>query len=203
VAMKRRAEEQARRRPEPLDPEMLRRLEDQPASDASGDVMDDDKKRFRFFVGLVSVALITASIVLGSSAGKNDIDTVKRGVSAGISPGARMVREDPQMQPKDYSVTVADEGGGPVELSIWDFADEDGDYVQVLVDGRPQTDPFAISHRVVKVKVPSKGLIQVKGIRDGKNNGISYAVFFNKTGETYFNVAPLNGTNTYTIKTAK
>lgn len=51
--------------------------------------------------------------------------------------------------------------------------------------------------------MPSSGVIQVKGIRDGRNDGITYAVFFNKTGETYFNMAPQGGINTYTIRTAK
>lgn len=178
-------------------------LEHAPEDAAAPALMDDDKKRFRFFVGLVSVVLLVVTLTFGASTSKNDLETVLKGVSAGISPGTQMVSADPQMQARDYSVAIADEGGGPLELSIWDFADEDGDYVQVFVDGQPKTDPFAISHRATKVKVPSKGLIQVKGIRDGKGDGISYAVFFNKTGETYFNVVPLNATNTYTIRTAK
>lgn len=171
--------------------------------DTAPDVMDDDKKRFRFFLGFVSIALLAVTLMFGSPASKNDLDAVLRGVATGISPGTRMVSADPKMQATDRTVTIAEEGGGPLELSIWDFADEDGDYVQVFVDGKPQTDPFAVTQRAVKVKVPSSGLIQVKGIRDGNNDGISYAVFFNKTGETHFNIAPQGGMNTYTIKTAK
>jgi hypothetical protein len=179
------------------------RLDHGREQEAEFDVMDADKRGFRFFTGLVCAALLVLTVMFGPRASRNDLETVLKGVAAGVSPGTRMVQEDPQMEPGDYMVAVPDEGGGPVELSIWDFADEDGDYVQVFVDGRPRTDPFAITHRVTKVRVPSKGVIQVRGIRDGKGNGISYAVFFNKTGETYFNIAPLGGANTYTVQTAR
>ena len=47
-----------------------------------------------------------------------------------------------------------------------------------------------------------KELIQAKRIRDESFNEITYATFFNKTGETYLNTVPLNSMNTYTIKTS-
>lgn len=69
------------------------------------------------------------------------------------------------------------------------------------VYGKPATESFVIRNKPIKVAVPDKGPIQVKGIRGGSFNGITYAVFFNKTGKTYLNIVLLNAINIYTIKT--
>ncbi|GFZ29880.1 hypothetical protein CSC2_04060 [Clostridium zeae] len=108
-----------------------------------------------------------------------------------------------KLDAKDFTVDTG-KSYGKIELSIWNFVDkEDGDYVQVFVDGSPQGEAFSIRHKPVKVSVPDKAVIQVRGIRDGSNNGITYGVTFSKTGETYLNTVPLNAENTYTIKSAE
>ena len=113
--------------------------------------------------------------------------------------GDLLSKKDLKLEPKNATLEIAG-GVGNLEISIWNFSQvEDNDYVQVFIDGVAQGAPFSIRHKPVKISVPDKGVIQVQGVRDGSNNGITYAVFFNKTGETYLNTVPLNSMNTYTI----
>ncbi|WP_187117389.1 hypothetical protein [Clostridium amazonitimonense] len=142
-------------------------------------------------------------IFVNSSGNTKYKETLQSGKIDGVKAGDKLSKDAAKLQPKDFSIDSVN-SYGKIELSIWNFADkEDGDYVQVFVNGSPQTEPFAIRHKPVKVEVPDNAVIQVRGIRDGSNNGITYGVFFNKTGETYLNTVPLNATNTYTLKTAQ
>ncbi|GAA0737476.1 hypothetical protein [Clostridium oceanicum] len=166
------------------------------------DIITPSMKKFRMLVGALSVVgIIWSFINISVNSGElNYKDSIKVGKIKGIEVGDRLSEKSMKFTPKDFSVKKSGEYG-EIELSIWNFSDkEDGDYVQVLVNGTPQTEAFSIRHRVTKIGVPDKSIIQVKGIRDGSNNGITYAVFFNKTGETYLNTAPLNGENIYTLK---
>lgn len=97
---------------------------------------------------------------------------------------------------KDYSI-VTDKTYSEIKLYIWDYADEDGDYIQLFQNGCPISEPFMITNAVKEISIPNTGAIQVKGIKDGRG-GISYAVKF-ETGVAYLNVLSPGCINTYTI----
>ena len=52
-----------------------------------------------------------------------------------------------------------------LKIWVWDYAAEDGDYVQILVNGLPMTDSFMIRHKPKAFTVPSTGEVQIKGRR--------------------------------------
>ena len=52
-------------------------------------------------------------------------------------------------------------------LYVWDYAAEDGDYVQVIVNGSPLGDPFMITNTPVTFTVPTIGEVEILGTRDG------------------------------------
>ncbi len=84
------------------------------------------------------------------------------------------------------------------KIHIWDYAAEDGDYVQILVDGVAICEPFMIKNKPVVFTVPSTGEIQVLGVRDG-GGGITYAVHYDVNGTTYFNGTDVGNGNLYTL----
>ena len=97
----------------------------------------------------------------------------------------------------DYAVSTP--GGQTVnQIYLWDYAAEDGDYVQVFQNGVALTQPFMIKNTPVAVAVSNSGYIQVQGVKDGRG-GISYAVAF-EHGETFINLIKPSQHNTYTFK---
>ncbi|MGH4124356.1 MAG: hypothetical protein ACREV6_15630 [Clostridium sp.] len=162
-------------------------------------------KRFRMILGISFIlCVVLYSITSSNGSTKNYKKDIKGGMISGVNSGD-ILSEDSVYIAKsgNYEVQMPSDNFGNVEISVWDFDKEDGDYVQVFVDGVAKTDPFMIRHRERKISVPSKAVIQIRGVRDGNGKGITYGVFFNKTGETYLNKAPLNSANIYTLKTAK
>lgn len=175
-----------------------KRLEEEKESD----LITPSMKTFRKVVGGIVLALIAYSFIFSRNLGtRNYMSNLESGKIEGIVAGDIISKEAIKLDSKDFTIETAN-GYGSIEISVWNFSDnEDGDYVQVFVNGSPHTEPFSIRHKPIKVGVPDDAVIQVKGIRDGGNNGITYGVFFNKTGETYLNTVPLNASNTYTLKT--
>lgn len=160
-------------------------------------------KTFRMAVGILSIAAIVYTGFFGRAGAANYKSNLVSGKLDGINAGEMLSKNSVKLDAKDFTVDTG-KSYGKIELSIWNFVDkEDGDYVQVFVDGSPQGEAFSIRHKPVKISVPDKAIIQVRGIRDGSNNGITYGVTFSKTGETYLNTVPLNAANTYTIKSAE
>ncbi|MPM61275.1 hypothetical protein SDC9_108133 [bioreactor metagenome] len=155
-------------------------------------------KKFRTILGILTIVVFVPSLLQGTP-NKSYIDDISTGIIENVNVGDVLSKDAIKLDAKDQSVEVTN-GYGNIEVSIWNFAEvEDNDYVQVFIDGVAEGAPFLIRHKPVKISVPDKAVIQVQGVRDGSNNGITYAVFFNKTGETYLNTVPLNGMNTYTI----
>jgi hypothetical protein len=160
-------------------------------------------KTFRMAVGILAIAAIVYTGFFGRAGAANYKSNLVSGKLDGINAGEMLSKNTVKLDAKDFTVDTG-KSYGKIELSIWNFVDkEDGDYVQVFVDGSPKGEAFSIRHKPVKVSVPDKAVIQVRGIRDGSNNGITYGVTFSKTGETYLNTVPLNFENTYTIKSAE
>lgn len=178
-----------------------KRLEEEKKKD---DLITPVMKNFRKLIGSLLLVFIGYFIIFLNNSGTTNYKlNLQSGKIDGVKAGDKLSKGTVKLEAKDISIDLAN-SYGKIELSIWNFADkEDGDYVQVFVNGSPQTEPFAITHKAMKIGVPDKAVIQVRGIRDGSNNGITYGVFFNKTGETYLNTVPLNAANTYTLKTAQ
>lgn len=130
-----------------------------------------------------------------SEAARNALETK---VSTGVSAGAILLSADENIGAQDYTIEHT-YGGDQAKLWIWDYAAEDGDYVQVIVDGVPTSESFMIKHKPKVITVPTVGTIQVKGIRDG-GGGITYAVRYEVNGTSYFNSAPEGEFNTYTLQ---
>jgi hypothetical protein len=178
-----------------------KRFQDEKKKD---DFITPSMKNFRKIIGgLLIVFIAYSAFFQNNSDVTNYKSNLVSGKLEGVKAGDILSKDTVKLQAKDFSIDTAN-SYGKIQLSIWNFADkEDGDYVQVFVNGAPQTEPFVIRHKPTNVDVPDKGIIQVRGIRDGSNNGITYGLFFNKTGETYLNTVPLNADNTYTLKNTK
>ena len=82
---------------------------------------------------------------------------------------------------------------------IWDYAAEDGDYVQVVVNGTPVSEPFMIKHKPVEFLIPSNAIVQIRGIHDGDGKGITYGIHFEVNDTTICNRTVPEGANTYTL----
>lgn len=179
-----------------IDESSYKRLEDK---EERNEYINSSMKSFRKVIGgllLLSFIIYTMFSYTSNEAFR---DNLTSGTIENVVEGDLLSEKALKLEPKDAILEVAG-GFGKLEISIWNFSEEeDNDYVQVFIDGVAQGGPFSIRHKPVKVSVPDKGVIQVQGVRDGSNNGITYAVFFNKTGETYLNTVPLNAMNTYTI----
>lgn len=160
--------------------------------------INSSMKRFRLIVGVIClISFIYFGVT--NKITKNYMDNLSSGKIENVAVGNILSKDALKLDAKDATIEVSS-GYGNLEISIWNFADkEDGDYVQVFIDGVEQGPPFSIRHKPTKISVPDKAVITIQGIRDGSNNGITYAVHFNKTGETYLNTVPLNAMNTYTI----
>ena len=153
-------------------------------------------KKFRLFIGVLCLVTLFMSGSLPNTDYRNNLAS---GTIEGVNAGDILSKDSLKLEAKDALLEIT-KGFGNIEISIWNFSEvEDNDYVQVFIDGVAQGAPFSIRHKPVKISVPDKAVIQVQGVRDGSNNGITYAVFFNKTGETYLNTVPVNMMNTYTI----
>ncbi|MDR2342060.1 MAG: hypothetical protein LBD84_03330 [Campylobacteraceae bacterium] len=125
------------------------------------------------------------------------MDALKSGHSTSLLAGAVILARDGYISSKDYTITHSNDQKKS-KIWVWDYAAEDGDYVQIIVDGSPIADAFFIKNKPVVFTVPSDSIVQVKGIRDG-GGGITYAIRYELNGITYFNNAPINGFNTYTL----
>ncbi len=97
---------------------------------------------------------------------------------------------------KDYNIAT-DKNYSEIKLYIWDYADEDGDCIQLFQNGYPISESFMITNAVKDISIPNTGVIQIKGIKDG-SGGITYAIKI-ETGATYINILSPGNINTYTI----
>jgi len=157
------------------------------------------KKPISYF-GLICIGVFLMSFFMVSPA----VDTseaaqraLNNGYSTELAIGTRLLSNDETMTARDIGITHSYHNEN-TSIWIWDFAAEDGDYVQIIVNGIPLGDAFMIRHRPVQLTVPSVGEIQVLGIRDGVG-GITYAIHFGLNGTTYFNAAPVGDHNTFTL----
>lgn len=136
------------------------------------------------------------------------IKTPKTGLSAvnsspikNIKPGDIMLSKDQAIPPKNYDISIATKDS-TMEIALWDFAESDGDSVQVFFNGQPISNSFELKNTPRTFSVPTAGNLQVKGTKDG-TKGITYALYISETKKTYFNWTDTDGANSYTIKNSK
>jgi hypothetical protein len=151
--------------------------------------------------GWICIALFTVSIIFSSSSSVDTSESARNAltdkISTSLAAGTVLLSEDENIGQQDYTITHQYNQSN-TKIWIWDYAAEDGDYVQVLVNGTPVGDTFMIKHKPVEIIVPAVGVVQIKGIRDG-GGGITYAVRYELNGTNYFNYAPEGEFNSYTL----
>lgn len=162
------------------------------------------RKQIEKPVKIFGMICIAAAIVSFIFTGTSKVDTsqsannaLENKVSTAVSAGVILLSKDENAQAKDYAITHKSDAKD-TKIWVWDYAGEDGDYVQVLVNGAPIGDAFMIKHKTKEITVPSLGKVQIKGIKDG-GGGITYAVRYDINGTSYFNGTPEGELNTYTL----
>ena len=162
-----------------------------------------DKKKdkpLKVFGG-ICLALFAAAMIFSSTSSVNTTDAAKKAladkVSTSLAAGTVLLAKDENIGQQDYTITHKYDQND-TKIWVWDYAAEDGDYVQILVNGTPVGEAFMIKHKPVEITVPAVGEVQIKGIRDG-GGGITYAVRYDLNGTNYFNSAPEGEFNTYTL----
>ncbi|AFA49359.1 hypothetical protein [Acetobacterium woodii] len=146
-------------------------------------------------LGLVTLIFFTPSTsVNATEAAKNALE---KKISTSLPAGTVLLSKDENIGQQDYTITHKYENND-TKIWVWDYAAEDGDYVQVLINGAPVSEVFMIKHKPVEITVPAVGEVQIKGIRDG-GGGITYAVRYDLNGTNYYNSAPEGEFNTYTL----
>lgn len=155
---------------------------------------------------LAAVALISA-VGYGMLNSGTEVDTSKDAaqalkvhMSTTLGAGTKLLSEDEMMSGQDHTITHSSDNE-ETRIWIWDYAAEDGDYVQVLVDGVPLGDPFMIKNKAVEYTVPTVGKVQVLGTRDG-GGGITYGIYYELNKTTYFNGMDEGEGNLYTLERA-
>lgn len=165
-----------------------------------------EKTPFDKLIKTTGIVLLVASIFtfawgINSSPTVDKSDAAQQAiteqVSTSLSVGTILMSSDENIGAKDYTITH-DSNQDESKIWVWDYAAEDGDYVQILVDGTPIGDAFMIKNKPHEFMVPTTGTVQVKGIRDG-GGGITYAVRYELNNTNYFNSAPEGEFNTYTL----
>ncbi len=151
--------------------------------------------------GGICLAVFVAAMIFSFKPAVDTSDAAKQAlsdrVSTSVAAGTILRNNDEKIEPQDYIINHSYDKSES-KILVWDFAAEDGDYVQVLVNGSPVSEAFMIKHKPVEMTVPAVGEVQIKGIRDG-GGGITYAVRYELNGTCYFNLAPEGEFNTYTL----
>lgn len=169
----------------------------------------DDKtssftNRIKRGAGILMIAGIAAMVVFGVSHTSKSVDTsaeaeeaIETHMSTTLAAGTKLKLEDDNYIGGDLTITH-DSADDETTIWVWDYAAEDGDYVQIIIDGTPLGDPFMIKNKPVSFKVPTVGEVQVFGTRDG-GGGITYGVYYELNQITYFNGMDQGGSNLYTL----
>lgn len=177
------------------------------------DIAPDEKKRFskRIKAG-AAVLLLAGCVALGigiANSTSKSPDTsgtaqqaAKDHFSTNLEPGTVLFSTDDEAGQsgfdEDYTVETTNRSERSTKLYVWDYAAEDGDYVQIYVNGESLGDPFMIKNKPVSFEVPTESEVTIVGTRDG-GGGITYAAYYESNHTTYFNGMDVGGDNIYTL----
>lgn len=149
----------------------------------------------------VGIAAMVLYSLLHSSTSVNTTpeaeEALETHMSTTLAAGTKLMSKDESYIGGDLTITH-NSNSDETTMYVWDYAAEDGDYVQIIIDGTPMGDPFMIKNKPVSFKVPTVGEIQVVGTRDG-GGGITYGVYYELNQTTYFNGMNQGGDNVYTL----
>jgi hypothetical protein len=115
-----------------------------------------------------------------------------------LAPGAVLASSDLRMAGQDYVVEFKT-GLKYTSMLIWDFAAEDGDQVEILVNGQLVKGPFIIRHAPVAIQLPVGAEVEVRGVIDGGGGGVTYAVNFSELPRSILNSADPDTSNRYSL----
>ncbi|WP_051533380.1 hypothetical protein [Anaerovibrio sp. RM50] len=146
-------------------------------------------------VGLFYTSNISTSAKVDNSPAAQE--ALESHISTTLAPGTRLLSKDGNYVGGDVVINHSSEQQ-ETNLLVWDYAAEDGDYVQIIANGTPLGEPFMIKNKPVSFTVPTTGDIQVVGTHDG-GGGITYAVHYGMNNTTYFNGVNQGENNTYTL----
>lgn len=146
-------------------------------------------------IGMVAYTMIDTSKFVDTS--DDAASAIESHMSTSLAAGTKLMASDDNYIGGDLTITH-NSNANETTLYVWDYAAEDGDYVQVIVDGTALGDPFMIKNKPVTFTVPTICEVQVVGTRDG-GGGITYAVYYDMNHTTYFNGVEQGGNNTYTL----
>ncbi|RKM55454.1 hypothetical protein D6853_07780 [Butyrivibrio sp. X503] len=149
--------------------------------------------------GIFSSVMTTNVEVDTSAEAQEALDTR---ISENLGPGAKIADEDDGFIGDGYYVSVNTEEDYTY-MYLWDYADEDADYVQIYVNGEAYSDPFMLTNEPAVFGVPIEGDVEIYGVKDGKNDGISYGVYFEDEQLSYFGGVTENDSDLYTIEKAE
>ena len=173
----------------------------QPSVNSDGGAFKKRIKRGAWILGAVAIASVIIYALLFSSAsvktGDDAAAAMETHMSTTLGAGVRLLEKDENMIGQDYTISHSSSDENTT-IWVWDYAAEDGDYVQILVDGSPIGDPFMIKNKAVSFTIPTVAEVQVVGTRDG-GGGITYGVYYELNQTTYFNGMDEGGSNTYTL----
>lgn len=161
-------------------------------------------KRIKKSAWIILAVGIVSMIIYSMGSTNKMVDTSEDAVSAlnshmstTLAAGTKLLSIDDNYVGGDLTITHNSDDE-ETTLYVWDYAAEDGDYVQILVNGSALGEPFMITNKPVTFTVPTVGEVQVLGTRDG-GGGITYAVYYDMNHTTYFNGVDEGGNNLYTL----
>ncbi len=146
---------------------------------------------------LSTVAYCMTSTSTSVDTSEDAVSALESHTSTILTAGTRLLSKDDNYVGGDITITHESKDK-ETTLYVWDYAAEDGDYVQILVNGTALSEPFMIKNKPVTFTVPTSGEIQVIGTRDG-GGGITYAAYYTMNHTTYFNGMNEGGDNIYTL----
>ena len=150
---------------------------------------------------LIAVASMVFYIMTSSNksvdTSEDAINALKEHTSTKLNIGTKLLENDQPYIGGDLTIKHNSKKE-KTKIYIWDYAAEDGDYVQIIVNGTPLGEPFMIKNKPVSYTVPTVGKVEVLGVRDG-GGGITYAIYYDMNHTTYFNGMDIGKNNLYTL----
>ncbi|MCC0565834.1 hypothetical protein [Brevibacillus borstelensis] len=151
---------------------------------------------------LLATILIAAAVFFtGGQLPEGDAaQIVNSRVSTSVAAGEQLFAEENTagLEAKDFVVESPADEAGEATMLIWDFNAEDGDQIEILVNGKSVYPVLTLTNQPAAISVPVPSVVTVKGLKDA-GGGISYAVKLPQSGLAYFNAVSVQGVNTYTI----
>ena len=115
---------------------------------------------------LLGVA-IAGIIAYGTMSTSKSVDTsddaaaaLESHMSTSLAAGTKLMSSDDNYVGGDLTITH-NSNADETTLYVWDYAAEDGDYVEVIVNGTSLGEPVMIKNKPVTFTVPTVGEVQV------------------------------------------